>query len=291
VNLTDNSEDRDIARALAAAKRLRDFDDLQAEISGINIGRQSRFLKNGELSEQAKADKRKARERMDADIFYLALINSGQFGGYIANEVFDSKSDWQIFDIVSEIETKTGMRFEDYAAKILGTEAAQRMDGESDADYNRRVLKSLADEMLEADGSIKAQYTDEPLADIIRGDAAYQKIMHDILQINREGPSREASALVTAYKNAGYETTELGGEKVNNDDYKGDLRYGQNGHRDVATGQKTSIDRSNNFLNADSAIAKAADTGKTQFNASAVKPEHADHVQTVDLIPAAPKSQ
>jgi len=290
VDLTDNSEDRDIANALAAAKRLRDFDDLQAEMSGIDIGRQARFLKNGEFSEQAKADKRKVQERIDADMFYLALINNNQLGGYIANEVFDSKSDWQIFDIVTEIETKTGMRFEYYTAKILGAEAAQRMDGESDADYNRRVLKALADEMLEADGSIKAQYADEPLADIIRGDAAYQKIMHDILQINREGPSHEASALVAAYKNAGYASAELGGEKVNNDDYKGDLRDGQDGDRDSSTYSMELTSESDSFLDSSDAIVQAADKGKTQFNSSAVKPERADHVQTANLTLTIPKA-
>ena len=289
MGLDEESDDKEIARTLAAIRRQRDFDDLQDEIAGRNNGRQARFLNAGQSSEQAKANRRRRQTQADTDMFYLALIESHSFGGYIADEIFDHKSDWQIFDIVMQIETKTGMGFEDYAARILGADAAQRLDGESDADYNRRILKALTDEMLEADGRIKAQYAGESLADIIRGDAAYRRIMQDLSRINRDGPSREAGALVTAYKKAGYATAELAGETVRHDAYKGSLREGQDEDADSALRGDALRGESDSFFDSGATIDDAAEAGKTQFNASAAEQQTTGNAQSTELAPN-PKS-
>ena len=243
------------SKMLRGMRRQQDFDDLQAEMSGINNGRQARFLNAGSASDQAQEESRRAQERENADMFYLALMREQQFGGYIASEVFDGKSDWQIFDIVAQIETKTGLSFEDYAADILGAEAAQRLPDETDESYNRRVLKLLAEEMLNADGSIKARYADDPLAEIIRNDDAYKQIMEDVAHINMNGPSEAADKIVTAHKEAGYASAELSAEHIAHDPYKTDLRDGQNGHRDSSTFSSELNAESDGFFDGDNPIA------------------------------------
>ena len=121
-----------------------------------------------------------AQKRADKDAedwaFYLNLIQDGQVGHYIANEIFDNKTDWEIFQVVAEIEAATGDSFENYAKSILGEDnVPERIDGENDADYQRRVLKAITAEILDPHtGQVKPRYADDPVAKIIRDDKAYQ---------------------------------------------------------------------------------------------------------------------
>ncbi|MEL6172439.1 MAG: hypothetical protein AAFR02_10585 [Pseudomonadota bacterium] len=104
-----------------------------------------------------------SKQRFD-DMMLLALYENGGLDTFIAENVFGGMNDTEIMDVLSMIEAETGKSFEDYAREILGEQMPDRMPGESDADYNRRVLILVADEILEDDLSIKPGYENDPLA-------------------------------------------------------------------------------------------------------------------------------
>lgn len=187
--MTEQNTDFDeLTKRADEMKRTEDQRDLQHEIAGVDTGRNSRFITEAANSQKSLSEKRRAQQMADNDAFYIALMQDGAFGGFVASEVFDGKSDVEIADIVTEIETKTGLSLEDYAADIIGVEASTRRTGESDADYKRRIIKAVAEEMVDPmTGQIKAQYADDPLADIIARDGTYQAIMNDVAHINLTG--------------------------------------------------------------------------------------------------------
>lgn len=130
-----------------------------------------------------------AQKRADKDAedwaFYLTLIQDGQVGHYIANEIFDNKTDWEIFEIVAEIEAATGNSFENYAKSILAEgNVPERIDNESDADYQRRVLKAITAEILDPyTGQIKPQYAGDPVAKIVAREEPYQRTVAKTAEI------------------------------------------------------------------------------------------------------------
>lgn len=133
-----------------------------------------------------------AQKRADKDAedwaFYLNLIQDGQVGYYIAGEIFDNKSNWEIFQVVAEIEAATGDSFENYAKSILGEDnVPERLEDESDAEYQRRVLKTIAVEILDPHtGQIKPQYADDPVANIIRDHKVYKKTVQKVQQADAD---------------------------------------------------------------------------------------------------------
>ncbi len=223
-------EERDIAQTAHLQRLEQDRDDLNKEIAGQNGNRASRFLTNVSSDGDTKDEKRKKAVQTDRDAFYLALMSDGAFGGFIVDEVFGGKSDADIADIVAEIEAKSGLSFTDYATNILGPEAAQRNPNESDADYRRRIVMALAEEMIDpVTGEIKAQYADDPLADIILRDAAYQRIMGQVAHLNSGVPDIEIQNAAADLKQAGYANTKHAATHVRDDAAVGELRDGQGG--------------------------------------------------------------
>jgi hypothetical protein len=153
---------------------------LMSDVKGLDLanllgGRRALTSAAATMQTSTAAEKR-AKQDAEDWAFYLTLMQDGQVGHYIANEIFDNKSDWEIFQIVAEIEAVTGDSFENYAKSILGEDnVPERLDGESDADYQRRVLKAITAEILNPrTGKIKPQYADDPVANIIRDHKAYQ---------------------------------------------------------------------------------------------------------------------
>lgn len=120
-----------------------------------------------------------AKANSGRTIELLALLESGQYGAYIASAVFDSMSDEEITDFVAEIEAKTGKPFEEYAKEILGDAMPKRNEGESEADYQRRVAKELTEEMLDTSDPnnirFKPGYEDDPVAGFLKKNEEYHK--------------------------------------------------------------------------------------------------------------------
>ncbi|MEP3476429.1 MAG: hypothetical protein ABJN57_09440 [Hyphomicrobiales bacterium] len=162
---------------------------LMSDVKGLDLanllgGRRALTSAAATMQTSTAAEKR-AKQDAEDWAFYLTLMQDGQVGHYIANEIFDNKSDWEIFQIVAEIETATGDSFENYAKSILGVDnVPEVLEGESDADYQRRVLKAITAEILDPrTGQIKPQYADDPVAKIIRDHKAYQHTVAKTVEI------------------------------------------------------------------------------------------------------------
>lgn len=286
--MADN-DDQDIEarrRLAAQERRARDFDDLGNEQAGRDTGRRQRFLTTADHTDGAdgREDDRRSGSR---DLsFYLDLIATGGFAGHIADEIFDTKGDAEIADIVGRIEAKTGKSFKDYAAGILGPEGAKRLPDESDADYRRRILKALTEKILDPrTGRVKPEYADDPLAAIIVSEAAYQRIMEDTARVDYAGSGPEAEALVEGLKSAGYESAELAAHHVESDLHKGSLREGQDGHSDVDLNTDNAVARNDSFFGTPSRIRQAAEAGRAEFNDKASETGPADRILTATRGP------
>lgn len=261
---------RDIAKAAEARRREVDRDDLQHEIGGQETGRAARFFTAPQGQQDGKSAKGRKQARADTDAFYMALMQEGAFGGFVVGEVFGGKSDAEIAGIVSEIEDRTGMSFTDYAAKILGPDAVQRLPGESDADYHRRLVMAIAEEIIDPrTGRIKPKYADDPMAAIILRDATYRSILADVARINRGDPGPRTDRIVAEHRDAGYDSAELAAHRIDDAGHKGDLRDGQNDHADRAYGSDAMQSESDGFFGAPDATADAAKAGRHAFNESA----------------------
>jgi hypothetical protein len=147
-------------------------------MAGVQL-RGSQFEKfHAQLRKRMEADGKKD-DRIDA--FFLHLIQEGNLAVFAAGTIFGGMSDDDINACVAEIEAATGMPFDDYARDILGKDMPEREPGESDADYHRRVLTALGEEMLEQDPDtgelrVKPQYADDPTAQIIKRNETYKAI-------------------------------------------------------------------------------------------------------------------
>ena len=157
----------DLARVQTARASIvaRDTHDgiISGSIEGVRGGIAERVADNRDSKEaRAARDSKKA----DDTLFYLTLMQSGDFDAYIAENIFSGMGDQEILDLVSKIEAETGGSFEEYAKDVLG-DLPERLPHESDVEYQRRVLTAIAEEVLE-NGEIKAEYADDPVARFIR---------------------------------------------------------------------------------------------------------------------------
>ncbi|GFE49017.1 hypothetical protein So717_07700 [Roseobacter cerasinus] len=117
---------------------------------------------------------RKSKRQYD-DTLFLALLQRGDLDNFVAEKTFSGMSDAEINDVVAQIEAESGQSFEDYAKDILGENMPERRPGESDADYNRRVLTAVAEEVLNDDLTFKPGYENDPIARIIRRSEVYKE--------------------------------------------------------------------------------------------------------------------
>lgn len=214
--------------------------------AGLETGRMDvAFVGEAAQAETAKTKRKKAAERFLRDI--QEIMRAGEMASFVVDQVFDAKSDSQIADIVSKIEAKTGLTLEDYAAGIIGVDAIERRPGETDAQYRRRILGAVAEEIIDpATGQIKPEYADDPLAQIIMADEAYQSIMADVARIDRGGV--DTKALVSKFADAGYEPAKHAALNVENDEHAGELRDGQQNHRDTDANMQRSTSRNEGFF-------------------------------------------
>ena len=283
VSLDEESGDNEYSEKSEADKRRRDLEDYHHEMSGLETGRAKRFGNDRSL-DQSGTSRRKRQAYADTDAFYLALINSNELGGFIASEVFGGKNDAEITDITAQIEAESGIKFGEYAKGILGPDGAARRPGESDIEYQRRMLHALADEMIDPQtGRIKAQYANDPLAKILRDDATYQRILRDVSQINRDSPSATADQIILNHKEISYATAEASGEHVKIDTYKSDLRDGQDDHRDVAINSSSINSESDSFFGREDITAQASEAARIEFNNTAALQVHSDITPTTSI--------
>ncbi|MEL7444340.1 MAG: hypothetical protein AAGK02_00830 [Pseudomonadota bacterium] len=262
----DDQDFRDITQAALNRAREEDRVDLHHAMDGIQAGRSGRH--EMAAAPQSTEQDRKREDAVQAFLRTLeAIIRDGELNNLVAETVFAAKSDAEIADIVLRIERETGQSLTDYAATILGHTAAQRKPGESDADYNRRMIMAVAGEIIDPHtGQIKPQYASDPLAQIILSDTAYQKIMVEVEQVNRSGPGADSDAVVAQHRDAGYESSELSGHYVEDAGYKNELRGGQKGHRDTDLSDGRAETESETFFGAKNAMKDVSRAARRSFN-------------------------
>ncbi|WP_300037185.1 hypothetical protein [uncultured Roseobacter sp.] len=187
---------------------------------------------------------RKSKRQYD-DTLFLALLQRGDLDNFVAENTFSGMSDAEINDVVAQIETESGQSFEDYAKDILGENMPERRPGESDADYNRRVLTAVAEEVLNDDLTFKPGYENDPIARIIRRSEVYKEAQEFVDRTNAAVPENamanaEAQDAVSAKANEGYTTSRILGEKLDNQELSGTSRDVQDEKRDARIATSTS---------------------------------------------------
>lgn len=164
--------------ALARQLSISNNNDLMGLLSESIQSVSGKLAQHNFKVERMRRDQ-EAKANSGRTIELLALLESGQYGAYIASAVFDSMSDEEITDFVAEIEAKTGKPFEEYAKEILGDAMPKRNEGESEADYQRRVAKELTEEMLDTSDPnnirFKPGYEDDPVAGFLKKNEEYNK--------------------------------------------------------------------------------------------------------------------
>ncbi|MCA8928912.1 MAG: hypothetical protein KDC18_12650 [Alphaproteobacteria bacterium] len=187
-----------------------------------------------------------AREKAASDdALFLLILNGGDLAGFIADKVFDDMSDTEIADLVAQIESKTGMGFEDYARGILGDEAVARKPGESDANYQRRMLKAVAAEVIDPEtGEIKPEYRDDPVAQIVMGDGRYKDIVAKVRTWKSQlasgvSPDKIRPSLKVETDKA-YDAAATTGDQIGESSLTATARGSQDVHRDSKLSSNTS---------------------------------------------------
>ena len=238
---------RDIAET--DAKRMRT--DLIKAFNDTSAGRETGRLEVSHTNatvERTEQDKRKKSARQFLRDLQQ-IIEDGKLAGYMAERIIGAKSNTDIADMVSRIETETGLTLQEYAAGIIGADDALRKPGESEADYNRRIITAVTTEIIDpATGRIKKQYENDVLAQIIMADEAYRDILASIDRINRN--ELDAVGLVQTFADAGYDETELAGHHVEADTQKSTLREGQTQRRDEFADGELEVAESEGFFDA-----------------------------------------
>ena len=196
--------------------------------AGLLLANYSKMGGGAANSAKEKAERRAYQEAV------LHALQSGDIGNFMANEIFGNMSEAEINDLVAEIEAETGMPFEDYAADILGEDAAAKLDGETLAEYRQRMLIALGSEMLDENG-IKPEYKDDPLAQFILNDRRYQELMEDIAPLKKLDAHEKASETeigLAKEKSTDFNAADHIGNQVENIEVKDTATTLQDGHTD-----------------------------------------------------------
>ncbi|MEO1190270.1 MAG: hypothetical protein AAFY02_00810 [Pseudomonadota bacterium] len=166
----------------------------------------------------------------------MEALRSGTMNSFIADQIFGDMSDAEISELVADIEAQTGQSFEQYAQGKLGKEAAQRRPGESDADYNRRILDALTILMLDPKtGQIKPEYDGDPLAEWIKKHEDHKRTIEATAEINTtvddHGKTPETDAKVEELKTT-YASSDAAGNALTDAGYQEEVSESQDGERD-----------------------------------------------------------
>lgn len=254
---------------------------LMSDVRGLDLANLlgGRIALTGAAKTMQTSTAAEKRAKKDAEdwAFYLDLIQDGQVGHYIAGEIFDNKSDWEIFQIVGEIEAATGDSFANYAKSILGEDnVPESLDGESDADYQRRVLKAIAAEILDPHtGQIKPQYADDPVAKIVAREEPYQRTVAKTVEIEGryergEITLEQATNEVREDSQKSFSSGDVYASEAENEEIIKTAKEIQDAFTDKKTTGAVASAKNLSFMDdivpAKTNIAKASEAGKQEFN-------------------------
>ncbi len=187
-----------------AAQTARDVHDgtISGSVEGVRGGIAERVADNRES--KAQKSERESR-RADETAFFLALMQNGGMADYIGEQMFGGMNDDEVFDYSARMVAETGKSIQDWAAEILGDEAAQQRASESNADYHRRlhsdVLAAIKDPNT---GEFLPEYSDHPLASFTREQQEYKDVMNEmttVMAAHNAGQSLDATEAELASQN------------------------------------------------------------------------------------------
>lgn len=257
-------------------------EELEQNLFGLKSGLRESLIETGAIAaadaQQALVDDadRKSKERAD-DMLLLALINAGDLEAYIAKQVFGEMNAEQIAEVVARIEEQTGMTFEEYARDVLGDEYEPRKDGETELEYQKRILEAVTAKVLDGK-EIRPEYANDPVAQILKE--------HNLEALGREFAAKKDAQIaaqggvvtendiqdVESEAGEGYGTADVLGNELQTSQLSGVGTDVQDGSRDVATSQNT---------NAFGALFNAASMGVTAEAEKAPSPE--EPIKTASL--------
>ncbi|GAB5512223.1 MAG: hypothetical protein Rhims3KO_36240 [Hyphomicrobiales bacterium] len=226
----------------------------------------------------------------------MDALRDGTVNAFIASEIFGDMSDSEIRDLVTDIEAKTGQSFEQYAQGKLGKEAAQRRPGESDAEYNRRILDALTILMLDPKtGQIKPEYDGDPLAEFIKGHDDYQHTVEAVADIDAEvakhGKTAETDQQVEDTASKNYSAAKTTSDHISDGGYKATSQDIQDQQADQELHSAAKISSNAGFFSGTigpSAAEIASAECRKEFNVVACPPEAEAPSPDTDATPDAP---
>ncbi|MEM7290510.1 MAG: hypothetical protein AAF412_09130 [Pseudomonadota bacterium] len=236
-----------------------------------------------------------ARSSNDAAL-WVALMEQGDLDSYIAENIVGGMDDEEFSDLLADIEAETGMSFEDYAKDILG-ELPERRAGESDMEYQRRIMDEIIEEILEEDGSIKPEYADDPVARFIRDHEFRKEVVASVRDKDQRLENGESIETVRADARAEIESSVDAADAYATNAQTQELMVdGDNGHdgfRDEDANSSTGITKSGSFLAGfaptSPTLAAASEDVKNQFVDASGPPSEtrSNHVNPeIDIKPA-----
>lgn len=208
--------------------------------------------RTGQFSEHQKKllERLKSQGRANDgfNILLLDALQNNTLPSFIADQVFDGMGDDDVTALVADIEDKTGRPFEAYARDILGEDLPDRTPGESEADYQRRVLKALTEEMLNPDGTVKAKYADDPLAQYLAEQEVVQEVTVKAKSIQVEVEVTGVTAKLedeTKELSAAFNAADATANAIENAELEAIATDSQDNHSDNDLKSDESIDRAN----------------------------------------------
>lgn len=212
------------------------------------------------------------KKKSDTDaVAFLALLDAGDLDYFIADEIFGGMSDVEVAEFVAKIEAETGQDFMEYAEDVLGEGAIpDRLPGEDDIDYQRRLLVAIGDEVLNDDLSIKPEYGYDPVARFVRDHEVTthaRQMTQEADRIKQEIGTQAAIDHVSPEAGKSYSTSKEIGNASTVSEVSGFGYESADGHRDTEANEEASdtLDFLSGSFGSDSAMQNAKDNLEKQF--------------------------
>lgn len=237
-------------------------------------------------SRDEKAE-RKSKQLVD-DAMLIALLNSGDLDNFVAESIFGGMSDTEVAGFVSQIEDETGRSFEDYAKEILGEDMPQRRAGESEVDYNRRVLTALGDEVLNDDLTVKAGYENDPIAKFVddhRETENAREVVRSVDAVAREHGTDEAVAQIKPQVEESYVVAGVAEAESAVDEVSDTGNTALDGHSDTDFEESSIVQEGSSFLSGFGALDTASADFSKQFDVASA-PETEVSVTNAETKPS-----
>lgn len=173
-----NSSDRVLAARLSSEAIQNHDGIISGSLDAVRSGLAERVA-------DARADKASISQR-DADrandtAFYIMLMADNGVGSFISGQFFGGMDDDEALSFARRMEDETGRSLEEWAEEVLGPEAAERHEGESEADYIRRVGRDVLDAITDDDGNLLPEYADSAIGNFFLGEYEYQRILGEVM--------------------------------------------------------------------------------------------------------------